>query len=123
MRSLCSSLTSPATLEHLEFNTLFCGSFNSDSDGYYEVSTFYDDLRDADVWSLLDSFTSHPTGSQLERVEINMGCCFASGSDDDDDDYVDDPDEDRVLNAVLDSLPLLRTKGILFVEANGVVAD
>ena len=28
-----------------------------------------------------------------------------------------EPDEDEVVEAVLDNLPLLRTKGILFVEA------
>jgi hypothetical protein len=109
MGSLCISLTSPATLEHLKFNFSFCGF--EDSDGFYD---FYRDFRDVDVWSHLDSFASHPTqaGSQLQRVDINIDytCYFLDG-------YYK-ADTDTLLEAVLDGLPLLRTKGILFVEAS-----
>ena len=118
MRSLCSSLTSPATLEHLEFNIWFCANSNefefeyddsdSDSDDY-EVSTFYDDLRDADVWRQLDSITTHPTGSRLQRVDISINYYF--------DDQGEESDKQKVSKAVLDGLPLLRAKGILFVKA------
>jgi hypothetical protein len=106
MGSLCISLTSPAILEHLKFNIIFRG---------YEWelvnSKLCDNLRDAEVWSYLDSITTLPTGSQLKRVDINIDYCLRE-----DDKYVK-PDRNEVLEAVLDNLPLLRTKGILFVEA------
>jgi hypothetical protein len=106
MGSLCISLTSPATLEHLKFNI----SFRDFSNFIDREEDFYEDLRDADAWSHLDSITSHPTGSRLQRVDININY-FRH------DDDVGEPDENEILNAVLDSLPLLRTKGILFVNA------
>ena len=102
MGSLCTSLTSPATLEHLEFNIRFRGNILN-----FDSNTFYENLRDADVWSHLDSITTHPTGSRLQRVDININYRF----------HCDEPDEDEVLKAVLDGLPLLRTQGILFVQA------
>ena len=71
MGSLCISLTSPATLEHLEFNIWFRG-FSDNFDNY----TFYQNLRNADVWSHLDSITSHPTGSRLQQVDINIDYSF-----------------------------------------------
>jgi hypothetical protein len=108
MGSLCISLTSPATLEHLKFNIWFRGS---DNNFIYREEEFFQDLRDAYVWSRLDSLTSHPIGSRLQRVDINIDYSFRY------DDNVREPFEDDVLNAVLDGLPLLRTKGILFVEA------
>jgi hypothetical protein len=109
MGSLCISLTSPATLEHLKFNI----SFSSYNDFIlYREEWFYEQLRDADAWSYLDSITSHPIGSQLQRVDINIDYAFRCN------DNVGEPDEDEVLNAVLDGLRLLCTKGILFVEAN-----
>jgi hypothetical protein len=105
MGSLCISLTSPATLEHLEFNIRF-------------RHIFYENLRDADAWRHLDSIATHPTGSRLQRVDININYSFhyydaseVYGGDG------EDPEEDEVLKAVLDGLPLLRTKGILFVSA------
>ena len=102
--SLCISLTFPATLEHLELNIYFRdGIINN----YFNSYRFYENLRGADVWSHLDSITSHPTGSRLQRVDINIDYEFG---------YDNDPNEDIVLEAVLDSLPLLRAKGILFVE-------
>jgi hypothetical protein len=57
--SLCISLTSPATLEHLKFNISFYGF--EVSDNFYE---FYRKFRDADVWSHLDSFATHLTQAQ-----------------------------------------------------------
>jgi hypothetical protein len=108
MSSLCISLTSPATLEHLKFDIWFRGSKNRFIDREEE---FFEHLRDAYAWSRLDSLTSHPTGSRLQRVDINIGYFFRY------DDYVREFFEDNVLNAVLDGLPLLHTKGILFVEA------
>ena len=105
MGSLCISLTSPATLEHLEFNISFRRD-NNDFDCY----TFYENLLDADVWSHLDSITTHPIGSRLRRVDIQIDYDFGYNSD-------ELPDENEVLKAVLDSLPLLRTRDILFVEA------
>jgi hypothetical protein len=103
MGSLCVSLTYPATLEHLEFKISF---YNLDFDIFYET------LRDADVWSHLDSITIHPTGSRLQRVDINFDYSFRY------DDRVQNPGKDKILKAVLNALPLLRTKGILFVKSN-----
>jgi hypothetical protein len=99
MSSLRISLTSPATLEHLKLNIDF--------------RCFYDDnfsekLRHADVWRRLDSIATHPTGSRLRRVDININYTFRG---------LEGLDEDKVEKAVLDGLPLLHTKGILFVEA------
>ena len=109
MRSLRVSLTSPATLEHLKFNISFQG--NDNDFNYY---TLFDDLRVADVWRHLDSFITHPTGSQLQRVDINIKYKFR---------YNDDgvkPDNAEILEVVLDALPLLREKGILFIEAKPI---
>jgi hypothetical protein len=105
MGSLCISLTSPATLEHLKFDITF------DDEGKDE--RFFENLRDADAWRHLDSITSHPTGSRLQRVDINIDYLYGY-----DYDYPDEkPDKNEVMNAVLDGLPLLRSKGVLFVKA------
>jgi hypothetical protein len=72
---------------------------------------FFNDLRDADVWSHLDSIITHPTGSRLQRVDINIRYAFRR------DDNVIEPDDTEVSEAVLNALPLLRKKGILFVKA------
>jgi len=102
MRSLSISLTTPATLEHLKFNFTFeC------SDQDFDRYAFYDDLRGADVWSHLNSIVTHPTGSRLQRVDIEIRYSK----------YGAEPDNDEILKAVFDSLPLLCEKGILFVEA------
>ena len=64
--SLYMSLASPATLEHwhLEFNISFQVSGNYNLGSYtFENLEFYEDLFD--VWSYLDSITTHPTGSWL----------------------------------------------------------
>jgi len=105
MRSLCVSLTSPATLEHLKFKICFRDT-GIDNYGFY--------LRDADAWSHLDSIITHPTGSRLQRVDIHIEYSFRY------DDDVSEPDNDEILEAVLDALPLLREKGILFVEAEDI---
>ena len=65
---------------------------------------------DAYVWRDLDSITTHPTGSRLQRVDINFN--YLSSYDND----LDEPDIDEVEKALLDCLPSLRTKGILFVN-------
>ena len=106
MSSLSISLTSPATLEHLEFNIRLSGSDND-----FDHESFYESLRDAEVWSHLESIATHPTGSRLRRVDINIKYSFRC----DDNGY--EPSEDEVMEAVLDGLPLLRTKDILFVKA------
>ena len=109
MRSLCASLTSPATLEHVKLIIAFEGN-----DNFFDHYKFYRDLRRDDVWRYLDSIVTHPTGSRLQRVDIDITYSFRY-----DDDYdVTEPDNDEILEAVLDALPLLRDKGILFVEAN-----
>ena len=102
MDSLCICL-SPATLEHLELNICFHYFTNRVDNPYYV------DLRD--TWRRLDSIITRSTGSRLQRVDIVIDYSFRY------DDDGNEPDEDDVLEAVLDSLPLLRTKGILFVEA------
>ena len=107
--SLRISLTSPATLEHLELNIRFY-NYNSDSDFHSDM--FYENLCDADVWNHLDSITVHSTSSRLRRVDINITYSLAYH-----DNWEEEPDEDEVVKAVLDGLPLLRSKGILFVKA------
>ena len=105
MGSLFMSLTSPATLEHLELNIRFSSISNLDA--------FYENLRNADVWSYLDSIiTTYPTGSRLRRVDININY-FLYEENEDGNEAV----EDEILKVVLDGLPLLRMKGILFVKA------
>ena len=109
MGSLCISLTSPATLEHMEFNIRFCGAID---DFDINLNRFYETLRGADAWSHLDSIATHPAGSRLQRVDINIKYGFIYDEDE------EEPDN-KVLKAVLDGLPLLRMKGILFVKAFG----
>ena len=102
IRSLFISLTSP---EHLKFNLWFC-SYRKISP--YFPYTFYDDLRN--VWSPLDSITVHSIGSRLQRVDISIGYgtfkfCGVG----------ERPDKNEMSKAILDGLPLLRMKGILYV--------
>ena len=106
MCSLRISLTSPATLEHLKFNLLFRGD---EQECHY--AEFYDNLRYAEVWGHLDSITTLQTGSRLQRVDINIDYCLRES------DNYPEPDKGTISEVVLDNLPLLRTKGILFVEA------
>ena len=105
IRSLRVSLT-PATLEHLKFKIVLTARRN-----HFNHDEFFYDLRNADVWSHLDSIITHPTGSQLQRVDINIKYAFRY------DDDIMEPDNTEVSKPVLDALPLLREKGILFVKA------
>ena len=105
MGSLCISLTSPATLERLEFNITF-----RDSIPYFP--SFYEDLREAGVWSHLDSITTLPTGSRLQRVDINIHYNYLLINN------AEVPDDHEVLKAVLDALPSLRMKDILFIKVD-----
>jgi hypothetical protein len=106
MHSLRVSLTSPATLEHVKFDIVFEGSSN-----YFNYYSLFDDLRDAEVWRHLDSIIIHPTGSRLQRVDINIKYSFRY------DDDGNEPYNTEIEEPVFDALPLLREKGILFVEA------
>ena len=101
--SLRISLTSPATLEYLQFDLVFEGNDNE-----FDHYSFFNDLRRADFWSHLDSIVTHPTGSRLQNVDIYIAYAFR---------YDDDVREPEVEKPVLDALPLLREKGILFVKA------
>ena len=107
MHSFRISVTSPATLEYLKFDIVF-----EANDKSFDSHWLFDDLLDADVWSHLDSITTHPTGSRLQRVDINIQYCFRY-----DDEMDSEPDESEVEEPFLDALPLLREKGILFVKA------
>ena len=104
MGSLYASLISPATLEHLELNIKF---FDSIED--FDLNTLSVNLRGADALNHLDSITTHPAGSQLQRVDINFNFTFFY------EDEGAEPDEYKALKALLDGLPVLCTKGILFV--------
>ena len=103
IHSLCASLTSPATLEHLKFNISFEGNTN-----FFDYYGVFDDLHIGDVWSHLDSIITHPTGSRLQRVDIDIKYCFR---------YDNEPESYQLMEPFLDALPLLRQKGILFVTA------
>ena len=99
MGSLSISLSSP---EHLEFNIRF------HSYKIFNYFAFYENLRN--TWRHLDGITTRSTSSRLQRVDININYAFQ-------DDLVEKPDKNEISKAVLDGLPLLRTKGILFVKA------
>jgi hypothetical protein len=108
VRSLRVSLTSPATLERLKIGIVF-----EANDNFFDYDSLLDHLRQADVWSHLDSIITHPTGSKLQRVDIDIKYSFRY----DDDGVEVEPLNNLVLEPVLEALPLLREKGILFVEA------
>jgi len=97
IHSLRVSLSSPTKLEHLKF----CMEFSYLN--HLDWDAFFDDLRYADVWKHLDSFATHPSGSRLQRVEIDIR--FNGNV------------RDSVVEHILDALPLLREKSILFVKA------
>ena len=82
IRSLFINLTSPATIEQLEFNAEF-------SRIVIEYDSFYDNLRDADLGRHLDSIATHPTDL---RVDINIIYAYD----------VDEFDVDRVKEVVFD---------------------
>jgi hypothetical protein len=101
--SLSISLTSP---EQLKFNIGFDTLLSP-----FEHDTFYVNLRNA--WSHLDSITTHPTSSQLQRVDINISYRHHRRG------WLDnvvEPDKNEISKAVLGGLPLLSRKGILFVK-------
>ena len=106
IRSIRASLTSPVTLEYLKFDLVF-----ESDDNQFDHCSFYNDLRCADFWSHLDSIVTHPTGSRLQKVDIYIAYGFRF------DDDVREPENFEVEKPVLDALPLLREKGILFVKA------
>ena len=103
--SLLMSLTSPATLERLVFVMKFSDDYTESGSG-----RFIENLRDADVWSRLDSIATHPACSRLRQVLIFIDYSVPRK------DYRKELDENLVLKVVLDDLPSLRTKGILFVN-------
>ena len=100
------SLASPATLVRLEFHIRILGiilRLETLNDAFYEL------LRDLNAWNYLESITTHRAGSRLRRVGIHLYYGFyeeVTG---------DLAYRDKVLKALLDGLPLLRRKGILFV--------
>ena len=104
MGSFSISLTS---LEHLVFRI-----------DYRVCSNYYrsiENLRDADVWSHIDSITTRPAGSRLQRVEIMIDFWGWKDSIDRELRELGELDDNQVLKAVLDGLPSLRMKSILFV--------
>ena len=109
MGSLGMSLTSPATLEHIEFSIRFSDRHDTTP---FNSHRLIENLRDADVWTHLDTITTHPAGSRIKRVDININYSFRSN------DFRKElvRDENVVLKTVLDCLHSLRTKGILFVK-------
>ena len=111
IRSLCINLTSPAALEHLKFTILF----HPISD-LIDSHEFYDHIRQADVWNHLDSMITHPISARLQRVEIDVNYTYSYDPEDDDD--VFKPNKDDIVDAILRGLPLLREKGILFIQAD-----
>ena len=98
--SLSISLTSP---ERLEFNIRFHGYsiFNS--------NTFYESSRTA--WSRLDAISTHPTSARLQRVDISINYVLHHEHD-----GGEEPNKDKISKAILEGLPLLFKKDILFVE-------
>ena len=102
------SLTYPATLEHLEFNiSVRAASHDFDNNFYESLSK---------TWRNLDSITTHPTGSRLQRVDINIKAGFSRK-------FCDctrerkEIDENKVLEDAFDALPLLHKKGMVFIKA------
>ena len=81
IHSLCVSLASPATLEHLKLNIWYRHLFPLK-------------LCNADIWNHLDSIIALPIGSRLQRVDIDI--TFPCD---------EDMDNDHVLRAVLDGVP------------------
>lgn len=106
MRSLYMSLTPPATLEHLKLHLYFL-----DLDDF-DMDSFYAELHDDDIWSILDSIVTRPIGSQLKRVDIKIESYFREdvwGIN-------VENHEENLLEAILNSLPLLHKKDILIIQ-------
>ena len=107
MLSLSISLAHPSVLQHLAFNIRF---HDPDPD------LFYHKLNN--IWSPLNDITFYPTTSWLQRVEVNISYLFRYDNDE------EEPVMDEVSKAVLEGLPILNTRGILFVEATlGELSD
>ena len=105
IRSLRVSSSSPATLEHLKFNiTVHVNEDMLDNDAYY------DDLYYDVVWSYLDSIATHPAGSRLQRVDVDVNFHY----DNTDDDDVEATESD--FEPILEELPSLQERGILFTQ-------
>ena len=96
----------------------FC-SGDDDHNDHDDLNCFtsYEDLRDDHFWNHLDSITTQPSGSRLQRVDINIYYCHVIDSDG----RIRQANE--VLKAILGGLPLLCTKDILFVGVNSVDFD
>lgn len=105
IRSLPVSLSSPATLEHLKL----CLGYLDDENH----NILFDNLCDAGVWSQLDFIITHPTGSRLQRVDINIA--YVLPYDDESDDIVVTREAD-VVGPIFGALPLLHEKGVLFIK-------
>ena len=110
IHSLLVSLTSPATLEHLKFDIVFRGWYIYDLD-------FFVELQNADVWRDLDSIITHPYGSRLQRVDIDIQYAFRPGPGHGRNVIEQFEPTDRGVWDVVSALPLLHEKGILFVNA------
>jgi len=92
---------SPVTLEHLNINiTIHINNEMLDNNRYYQ------DLYLDEVWSYLDSMATHPAGSRLQRVSVDVSFHY---------DY-DHMDGDADLELILDELPSLQERGILFTR-------
>ena len=111
--SLRASLTAPATLEHLKFKIVYSGKVNR-----FNQDDFFYEFRDhANVWSDFDSISTHPTGSRLQRVDIRIEYDFRDEDNVGEENLMEHYDiVTKFSEPVLDALPLLRKKGILFVE-------
>jgi hypothetical protein len=62
------SLTSPATLEHLELNIRYRDSTIDTDNPLYDILS--------GDWSHLDSIANAPSGSRLRRVDISINYSF-----------------------------------------------
>jgi hypothetical protein len=118
IRSLRVSLTSPATLEIL---ALFISITPILVDNFYQYSSS-GEFRNTRFWSLLDSIITCPSGSLLQSVNIYITCRFDRLRHDRWDVRLK---QDEISEQVLDGLPLLREKGILFVTTtvHGISVD
>jgi len=93
----------PSIVEHLEINLRFHCLDDDD--------IFYDNLLN--IWRPLDFIIAFSPTLQLHRIDIIINCTFRYEYDDDE----DEPDRDEIVRTVLDGLPMLNMKGILFVDA------
>lgn len=103
LKTLSSSLQSPATLEHLK---LRCDIMS------HRVGSFTHAIRALDVWVELDSLANNPRYARLRRIDLNI-TLFVQ----DVEIYVETGSAPRerlqVQNMLPQKLPLLSSKGIL----------